>query len=154
MILITFERMNNKQFKNYLEFMLPDYKRDTAEHYMMTIEEANEKAENQMESLLPDQEKTEGQYLFNIKSDEHIAGYLWFHVEKEKKRAFLYHIYILESFRKQGVAQAALAFFENEAKDEGAESVGLHVFGSNENAIGLYKKLGYRQASISMNKVL
>jgi ribosomal protein S18 acetylase RimI-like enzyme len=75
-------------------------------------------------------------------------------VKKDEKRAFLYHIYILDAFRKQGIAKQALTFFEEEAKTEGAASLGLHVFGSNVNAIELYKKLGYEQASISMNKVL
>ncbi|WP_144702296.1 GNAT family N-acetyltransferase [Fictibacillus phosphorivorans] len=152
--MITFERMDNKQFKDYLKFMLPDYIRDTAEHYKLDTELATEKAEKQMEQLLPDEEKTEGQHLFQIKSENELAGYLWFHVSKEEKKAFLYHIYLLDAFRKRGIAQAALRFFENESKDEGADYVGLHVFGSNENAIALYTKLGYKQASISMNKVL
>lgn len=152
--MITFDRMNNKQFKEYLEFMMPDYIQDTSTHYRMTKKQATEKAEKQMESLLPDQEKTEGQHFFLIKSGEQVAGYLWFHVSKEEKSAFLYHIYILENFRRQGIAQTALRFFENESKDEGADYCGLHVFGTNENAIELYRKLGYKQASISMNKVL
>jgi ribosomal protein S18 acetylase RimI-like enzyme len=152
--LITFEQMTNKQFEEYLEFMMTEYVRDIAEHFLMTIEQAHKKAEKQMESLLPDQERTEGHHLYNIKSDEHTAGYLWFHVTKEEKKAFLYHIYIFDAFRKQGIAKEAIRFFENEAKDQGAESVGLHVFGSNERAIGLYRKLGFKQASVSMNKIL
>jgi ribosomal protein S18 acetylase RimI-like enzyme len=152
--MITFEKMNNKEFKNYIEFMIPDYAKDTAEHYLMSMEEATEKAEKQMESLLPDQEKTEGQFLYHIKSDNNLAGYLWFHVAKEEKRAFLYHIYILDSFRKQGIAKSTMRFFEEEAKKHGAASLGLHVFGKNVNAIELYKKSGYKQASVSMNKIL
>jgi ribosomal protein S18 acetylase RimI-like enzyme len=146
--------MDNMQFKKYLKFMLPDYIRDTAEHYKLDQELATEKAQKQMEQLLPDEEQTEGQHLFHIKEGQDLAGYLWFHVSKEEKKAFLYHIYVLNAFRKRGIAQTALRFFENESKDEGADYVGLHVFGSNENAIDLYKKLGYKQASISMNKVL
>lgn len=137
-----------------MEFMLPDYIRDTAEHNKLDTELATEKAEKQMEQLLPDEEKTEGQHLFHIKDDQKLAGYLWFHVSKEEKKAFLYHIYVLDAFRKRGIAQTALRFFENESKDAGADYVGLHVFGSNESAIELYKKLGYKQASILMNKVL
>ncbi|RZT23904.1 MULTISPECIES: GNAT family N-acetyltransferase [Fictibacillus] len=152
--MITFEKMSNKEFKSYIEFMLPDYARDTALHYLMSMDEANEKAEKQIESLLPDQENTEGQYLYHINSDESLAGYLWFHVNKEEKKAFLYHIYILEAFRKQGIAGEALRFFEGEAKEHGAASLGLHVFGSNDNAIKLYKKQGFKQASVSMNKIL
>jgi ribosomal protein S18 acetylase RimI-like enzyme len=152
--LITFEKMNNKEFKSYIEFMIPDYAKDTAEHYLMSMEEANEKAEKQIESLLPDQENTEGQNLYHIKSEERLAGYLWFHVMKEEKKAFLYHIYILDAFRKQGIAREALSFFEEESRKLGAVSLGLHVFGSNENAIELYRKLGFKQASVSMNKIL
>jgi hypothetical protein len=44
--------------------------------------------------------------------------------------------------------------FEEEAKKHGAASLGLHVFGKNVNAIELYKKSGYKQASVSMNKIL
>jgi ribosomal protein S18 acetylase RimI-like enzyme len=146
--------MNNKEFKEYMAFMIPDYARDTAEHYLLTMEKANESAEKQIESLLPDQERTEGHHLYNIKSDLELAGYLWLHVLKDEKKAFLYHIYVLDNFRKQGIARKALHFFEEEAKKQGAESLGLHVFGSNDHAIELYKKLGFKQASISMNKVL
>jgi ribosomal protein S18 acetylase RimI-like enzyme len=152
--LITFEKMNNKEFKNYIEFMIPDYAKDTAKHYLISMEEANEKAEIQIESLFPDQEKTESQYLYHVMSENELAGYLWFHVMKEEKKAFLYHIYILDSFRKRGIASQALHFFEEEAKKLGAASLGLHVFGTNENAIELYKKLGFKQASVSMNKIL
>ncbi|ANX11348.1 hypothetical protein ABE41_004965 [Fictibacillus arsenicus] len=49
--MITFEKMSNKEFKSYIEFMIPDYAKDTAEHYLMSMEEANEKAEKQIESL-------------------------------------------------------------------------------------------------------
>jgi ribosomal protein S18 acetylase RimI-like enzyme len=152
--LITFEEMNNKEFKSYIEFMVPDYARDIAEHYLISIEEANVDAEKQIGSLLPDQENTEGQYLYHIKNEESLAGYLWFHVNNEEKKAFLYHIYILDEFRQQGIAREALRFFEGEAKKLGATSLGLHVFGSNENAINLYRKLGFKQASVSMNKIL
>ncbi|MFE1245411.1 GNAT family N-acetyltransferase [Fictibacillus sp. NPDC058756] len=152
--MISFEKMKNKEFQSYIGFMIPDYAKDTAEHYLMSMEEANEKAEKQIESLLPDQENTEGQYLYHIKSEKRLAGYLWFHVMKEEKKAFLYHIYILNDFRKQGIAREALRFFEEEARKLGAASLGLHVFGSNENAIELYRKSGFKQASVSMNKIL
>ena len=59
---------------------------------------------------------------------------------KEEKKAFLYHIFVKDAFRKQGIAQDALHFFENESKDEGADYVGLHVFGSNEQAIALFNE--------------
>ncbi|MCM3719060.1 GNAT family N-acetyltransferase [Fictibacillus phosphorivorans] len=152
--MITFEKMNNKEFKSYIAFMLPDYAGDIAEHYLVSIEEANKDAETQIESLLPDQEDTEGHYFYHIKSDEKLAGYLWFHVKKEDEKAFLYHIYILEAYRNQGIASEALRFFEKEVKKHGAASLGLHVFGSNENAIKLYRKLGFKQASVSMNKII
>ncbi|MDR7071394.1 ribosomal protein S18 acetylase RimI-like enzyme [Fictibacillus barbaricus] len=152
--MVTYEKMNQTEFQEYMEFMLPDYARDISEHYLIAIEKANEEAEQQMKNLLPDQEKTEGHHLYLIKKDNENAGYLWFHIKKDEKKAFLYHIYILDSFRKQGVAKKALGFFEEEARTEDAASLGLHVFGSNVNAIELYKRLGYEQASISMNKVL
>jgi hypothetical protein len=50
--------MNHKEFQEYMAFMLPDYARDIAEHYLLTIEKANEDAKQQLESLLPEQEKS------------------------------------------------------------------------------------------------
>ncbi|WNB94011.1 GNAT family N-acetyltransferase [Bacillus sp. NEB1478] len=88
------------------------------------------------------------------KKEEKTAGYLWFHVRKDEKQAFLYHIYIHDTFRKQGIAKEAMKFFEAESKKLGADYLGLHVFGTNLNAIELYKKMGYNQASINMNKAI
>ncbi|WNB91219.1 hypothetical protein [Bacillus sp. NEB1478] len=65
--MVTFEKMNHAAFQEYMAFMLPDYARDTAEHYLLTIDQANEKAKKQMESLLPDDENSDGHYLFEKK---------------------------------------------------------------------------------------
>ncbi|MBY6037712.1 GNAT family N-acetyltransferase [Fictibacillus nanhaiensis] len=152
--MITFERMNEKAYQDYMEFMLPDYAQDIATHFLISLETATEDAEQQMEKLLPDGVQTEGHYFYHVKKKNEIAGYLWYHVDAKENKAYLYHIFILEKFRRQGIAKVALTFFEEEAKKVNVASLGLNVFGSNENALELYKKLGYFPAAISMNKIL
>lgn len=152
--MITFEKMNEKDYQDYMHFMLPDYAQDIATHFLISLETATEEAKQQMEKLLPDGEQTEGHYFYHVKKENEIAGYLWYNVNAKENKAYLYHIFILEPFRKQGIAKVALTFFEEEAKKLEATSLGLNVFGSNENALQLYKKLGYFPAAISMNKVL
>jgi ribosomal protein S18 acetylase RimI-like enzyme len=45
-----------------------------------------------------------------------------------------------------------LELVEDRAKELGAKSVELHVFGHNHGALSLYEKMGYNETSITMAK--
>jgi RimJ/RimL family protein N-acetyltransferase len=56
--------------------------------------------------------------------------------------------------RGQGLGTAALAALEEWARARGITTIGLHVFGDNEGAWRLYRRLGYIETSVQMEKRL
>jgi ribosomal protein S18 acetylase RimI-like enzyme len=49
-------------------------------------------------------------------------------------------------WRHQGIARSLIAFAEQYAKEQGYSSLKLNIFAENEDAVGLYNKLDYKQA--------
>jgi RimJ/RimL family protein N-acetyltransferase len=56
--------------------------------------------------------------------------------------------------RGAGYGTAALLALEDWCRANGFDSIGLHVFGHNEGAWRLYKRLGYTETSVQMEKRL
>jgi len=79
---------------------------------------------------------------------------IWYNIQSETKKAFIYHILINEEFRNKGYATFVLQELEETMKSSGITSMGLNVFGTNPNAHKLYEKLGYQTASTAMGKRL
>lgn len=154
--MIKLEEMKDSEFKQYLGFMIPDYAKDISDNYNLSIDKAVEESELMMKELFPNGLSTEGQFLYNIcdsQLNKHI-GILWFDINKEINRAYLYHIFIKEEYRQLGYATRAIEELQKRVKKLGMNSVALSVFGNNENAQRLYKKMGYTNSSISMHKLL
>ncbi len=78
-----------------------------------------------------------------------VAGYLiaW----RVSRELHLTNIAVAEDFRRRGVAQALLDELYEEARRVRAESITLEVRRSNEPAIALYRKNGFRQAGVRRN---
>ncbi|TCI47959.1 GNAT family N-acetyltransferase [Exiguobacterium sp. SH1S4] len=154
---ISFQQMNESEFDTYLEFLIPDYGSDFAKNFMIPLEKAMDDSRELITNLFPEKQATEGQYVFHVfcHEENERVGVIWYSFQKETNKAFIYHIYINESHRKNGYGTATLKMVEDSVvKDLGAHSVGLSVFGSNEHACELYKKMGYSVSSIAMDKKL
>jgi ribosomal protein S18 acetylase RimI-like enzyme len=59
-----------------------------------------------------------------------------------------------EEFRGQGYGRQAMLLAETLAREEGALTLGLNVFGHNQVARGLYSSLGYHETAVQMRKTL
>lgn len=154
--MITFEKMNNQEFEKYIDFMKEEYAQDISANFSLPMDKALEESEMMMKETFSDGLLTEGQYIFNISdsNSNRNVGIIWFSVNTEINRAFLYHIYIDELHRNKGYGTKALNLLEARVKELGMDSLALSVFGKNEGAYYLYKKLGYTTSSISMHKVI
>jgi ribosomal protein S18 acetylase RimI-like enzyme len=64
----------------------------------------------------------------------------------------IYDLIIHENLRRKGYASRTLEHVEDRAKELGAKSAKLHVFGHNHVARTLYEKMGYNETSITMAK--
>lgn len=148
------QKMNETEFDHYLEFLIPDYAKDLSENFIIPLEKASEEAENLMKELFPNKQDSEGQLvytIYSIEEDKNI-GVIWYNIQSENKKAFIYHILINEEFRNKGYATFVLQELEETMKSLGITSMGLNVFGTNPNAHKLYEKLGYQTASTAMGK--
>lgn len=154
--MITFEKMNNQEFEKYIDFMKEEYAQDISANFSLPMDKALEESEMMIKETFSEGLLTEGQYIFNIRdsNSNRNVGIIWFSVNTEIKRAFLYHIYIDELHRNKGYGTKALNLLEARVKELGMDSLALSVFGKNEGAYYLYKKLGYTTSSISMHKVI
>jgi ribosomal protein S18 acetylase RimI-like enzyme len=111
-------------------------------------------AEAQFNELLTDGPDTPGQWLWSVvaeSGDE--VGILWV-ARRGEGRAFIYDIEMDPAHRGAGYGSAALLALEDWCRANGFGSIGLHVFGHNEGAWRLYKRLGYIETSVQMEKQL
>ncbi|MFJ9463240.1 GNAT family N-acetyltransferase [Viridibacillus arvi] len=154
--MIKFEKFNNQEFEKYLDFMIPNYAKEISSNYTLSLDNAIEESEMMMKNIFSNGLSTEGQFLYNIWDTdmETKIGVLWYSVNTEINRAYLYHIYIEEAYRKKGYGTRVLEELQIRIKELGMNSLALSVFGSNDAALNLYKKLGYTTSSISMHKVI
>ncbi|MGH2449265.1 MAG: GNAT family N-acetyltransferase [Chloroflexota bacterium] len=150
--------MTEPEFSVYLGGLLPHYAADHVAAGTWTEAEALHEAEKQVRQLVPDGVKTKDHFIYTIvrRADETVVGTLWFARENRGAGhvAFIYDIEIDEQYRRLGYASQAFRLLEDEARDLGLPQIELHVFGDNQAARAMYKKLGYGETHVMMAKTL
>jgi ribosomal protein S18 acetylase RimI-like enzyme len=138
----------------FRDAMYTFYAADLEQNAGLTRAEAEEKARQDHAASFPEGRPLEGHHLFAIE-DEHGAaiGRLWY-AERDPADVFLFAIELDASARGQGYGREAMQAFEELARQRGATSIWLNVFGGNEVARSLYRSLGYAESSVHMNKRL
>ncbi|AMM20112.1 hypothetical protein AX769_07965 [Frondihabitans sp. PAMC 28766] len=105
--------------------------------------------------LFPGGEPADGQHVFDVVSDGENVGILWIGLRDAATNAWwVYDVEIDEAFRGHGHGRTAMLLAEQKAKELGAATLGLNVFGFNTVARGLYESLGYEPTAIQMRKPL
>ncbi|WP_144512395.1 GNAT family N-acetyltransferase [Bacillus sp. FJAT-22090] len=143
--------MNSEEYQKYIISAIKLYANEKVLSGNWNQEESIRKAEEEYTRLLPKGEKTESNYLYNIINDDKAIGVLWL-ARKSEKEGFIYDINILEQYQGFGYAKEAMKQIEIVGKDLGMHKIGLHVFGHNKVARGLYDKLGYQTTNVLMEK--
>ncbi len=153
---IEFRKMSQDEYSKYSEPQLESYAQDIARNFKRPIDEVRIDAKEQVNRTLKDGLSTQGHFLFNVieKKTGETIGRIWYNVEKDKKRAFLYDILIHKAYRGKGYGRKTLQLLEAKLRDMGIKQLGLHVFGDNQVAINLYKTQDYYTASFNMQKDL
>lgn len=86
-----------------------------------------------------------------VDGDDTVVGSLWIGpFEPAGRDWWVFDIEIAEAHRRRGHARRALEQAHVVAKDAGAASIGLNVFGYNTGAAELYEQLGYGVTSVQM----
>jgi ribosomal protein S18 acetylase RimI-like enzyme len=125
------------------------------------IAEAN--GASSMARLFPDNVPAPGHSVFVLVEVEDgavdegvVVGSLWVgpYPDDRANSMWVWNIDIDEDHRGRGLGRAGMLLAEDEARKRGAKQIGLNVFGFNTVALGLYRSLGFEEASVQMYKVL
>jgi ribosomal protein S18 acetylase RimI-like enzyme len=152
---ITLDPMTDEEFTAWVEPTIRDYAAHHVAAGTWSAEDALELARTQTLTLLPGGVRTKDQYLYTTRdaATGEQAGVLWINVRTKAGRteAFIYDIVIAEERRGQGYGRATMLACVERARELGADSVGLHVFGDNTVARKLYTSLGFIETSVQMS---
>ncbi len=138
----------------YLDRLVRDYAADHVRGGRWTEAESLTEARKEVDKLLPDGLASPDQFLFAIVAGEPEAkvGELW--LALEPRGGFVYDLFVDERYRRRGYAEGAMRLAEGIARQKGARTLSLHVFGDNAGARRLYARLGYRETNVRMSKSL
>jgi GNAT superfamily N-acetyltransferase len=135
--------------------------RDTAESLSSSTPYPDRLAEARRGTarFLPDGLATAGHRLLVAEDcGSEVVGHVWLGLADPRTgsplAAYLYDIRVPEAHRRQGYATAILDGVEQIARDAGAKSLGLNVFGGNHGAIALYASRGYQVTTQQMSLTL
>ena len=95
--------------------------------------------------LLPDGLASPDMHLFTAEADGQPVGIGWFELRQRASgtSAWIFDIRLDEDRRGRGLGRALLDALHDAARDLGATSMTLNVFGDNPTAIRLYETSGY-----------
>ncbi len=156
--MIKLVQMDETTFQFFLGHSTRDYAEGKMKAGAWDVVSALKQSKEEMTQFLPKGLNTEGAYLYSVvelESDTQ-AGYIWFNVNEGRSglEAFIYDIYIFEPFQGKGYGKLAILALDEEARAMNITKIGLHVFGQNNRAFELYKKMGYLVTDITMSKEL
>jgi ribosomal protein S18 acetylase RimI-like enzyme len=144
--------MNSDEYQKYISSSIKSYAEEKVLSGNWNQEESISKAEEEYTRLLPKGEKTEGNFLYTIlNDDEKPVGVIWL-AQLSEQKGYIYDINILEKYQGFGYGKEAMKQIENVGQKLGMKKIGLHVFGHNKVARGLYDKLGYQTTNVLMEK--
>ena len=148
--------MNKESFQQYITSAIEDYAKEKVASGNWAKKEAIHLSKESFTNLLPEKEETEFNYLFSIFNDQQIVGMIWIAQgsSTNTEKGFIYDFIIFEDYRGMGYGKEAMKALEEIAKELGMKKIGLHVFGHNKIAQGLYEKMGYQITNISMEKLI
>lgn len=138
---------------------LPAWLNATMTEYVasrMRSGESRQQAEaNKQQSLdrwFPGGEPLDGHHVWDVLDDtDDVVGYLWIGpFDPGSADWWVFDVEIAADHRRRGHGRRALELGQQVAKDEGARTIGLNVFGYNTGAQELYAELGYRVTSTQM----
>ncbi|XXM70585.1 GNAT family N-acetyltransferase [Lysinibacillus sphaericus] len=150
--MVILKKMNSAEFQKYLETAVSDYAKEKVSAGNWEEEESLKKAKEEFSNLLPAGENSENNYLFTILNEQNEqSGIIWL-ARQSPEKGFIYDIRIQDEQQGKGYGKQAMKEIEEKAKQLGMNKIGLHVFGHNKIARGLYEKIGYKTTNVVMEK--
>ena len=106
--------------------------------------------------LLPDGLASKDMHLFTAAVGDEAVGIGWFELRQRASgvSAWIYDIRVDGARRGQGLGRGLLDALHDAARELGATSMTLNVFGDNPTAIRLYETSGYAVTAQQMKREL
>lgn len=147
--------MTEEEFGPYLEAGIREFAQQKMISGEWSERDAVALSEADHARLLPDGLKTPDQYLYTVRdagSAETVAT-IWLALRPKGGRteSYIYDIEVHERYRGRGYGRATMLAGIDKARELGADTVGLHVFGHNAPARALYTSLGFVETNVSMS---
>jgi ribosomal protein S18 acetylase RimI-like enzyme len=152
---ITLEPMTDEEFAAWLLPSVRALAENNVKCGRWAPEEALEMAKTEYTIMLPNAAATRTQLLYTVRdaaSGKHV-GSLWISMRRKANRpeAYIEDLIINEDQRRKGYGRATMLAAITRARELGADTVGLHVFGHNPAARELYASLGFAETNIAMS---
>jgi ribosomal protein S18 acetylase RimI-like enzyme len=157
---IRLRPLDEGEFPALLEQLREEYVRSMVEEAGLSQADAEDKARADHESLFPDGAPQAHHRIYVLEDAEsgERRGHIFWAARQppgsSTKRAYLYELFIDESFRGRGLGRRALELVEADARAAGLPAVDLNVWGGNEAARALYRTAGYSERAVFMSKEL
>lgn len=104
---------------------------------------------------LPEGRLTKNHHLYSVVgSDDQPVAMVWWGLNSNGSELapWIFDIVVDPAQRGKGLGRLTMQLAETDVKAKGFRKLGLHVFGHNSVAHGLYKSLGFRETNIVMWK--
>jgi GNAT superfamily N-acetyltransferase len=147
--------MSPERYVTWRAYSVAGYAEENVTSGRWTADEALSEAQKQFEQLLPDGPDTAGHNLWSVvdaAGDE--VGILWVAADRRPGHVFIYDIEMNPDRRGGGFGTATLLALEDWCRANDIDAIGLHVFGHNQGAWRLYKRMGYVETNVNMEKQL
>jgi ribosomal protein S18 acetylase RimI-like enzyme len=150
--------LRDDEVPGFLEGLRDEYVRELMEDAGLSEERAEEKAASDHAALFPGRKPQPDQHIYVVEREtgEPVGHVFWAQrsAPGSGPRAFLYQIFISEPFRGRGHGREAMQLLEDEVRAAGLPGIDLNVWGGNDLARSLYRKLGYAEQAVFMTKDL
>ena len=150
--------LRDDEVPEFLDGLREEYVRGLMEDAGLSRGNAEEKAASDHEALFPHGKPQPDQHMYAVEREtgEPVGHVFWARrsAPGSGPRAFLYQIFISEPFRGRGHGREAMQLLEEEVRSAGLPGIDLNVWGGNDPARALYRKLGYGEQAVFMTKDL
>lgn len=99
------------------------------------------------------QMKEENYQYYFIEKAAQTVGYTGISPQPEKGYMFLSKLYLLDSFRGQGISTAAISFIKQKTVENKLSAIRLTVNKGNERAIKVYEHLGFKRIDAIVTEI-
>ena len=154
---VTLRPMTDDEFAEFVAESQAGFVEQMVEMAGADREAAVARADADYNTLLPQGAATPG-HEFRLAADEQgdVVGHLWVGLKDGPGPvvAWVYDVEVDGTHRGRGHGRAIMEAAEDLAREMGASSLGLNVFGGNAVARALYESLGYVVTAQQMSKPL